>query len=201
MPEIVALSFPGRPTGRDGHPADAVGSAARTGPIWRAPQTLGVARTRPAADDGWPSRQRLYTWQAHAVTMDESRDQGRRPMLEGDGPMMESQHDALGNFLSASDEAKEVTGRGPDGLVGESSADMVHPDDAAIVADAYEAAWGKGEPVVLVVRGMDTDGGSHWMRSRFVLSERDPPRFTAWTQRTERPEKGKAWFRVGPEEE
>jgi PAS domain S-box-containing protein len=73
-----------------------------------------------------------------------------------------------------------LTGAQPGDLLAHGWRDMVHPDDLAMVDEAWNEALATGEPYVVEFRGLRPDGAYVWMRSQAYAAHDEHGAVIAW---------------------
>ncbi len=117
--------------------------------------------------------------------------------LPGIGATVVSRHDGLGAYIEVSEEVEEVLGYTREELIGQASAEWIHPEDMRVVEEAYETAWRLRRPIMLVCRTRSRDGMFHWIVSRFELVKHNGrDEFRAHTRAIVEPQDGSASFTV-----
>ncbi len=88
--------------------------------------------------------------------------------------------DPQGHLTLLPKKLQTLTGAPFDELMGKGWRTLVHPDDQAMVDDAWRKAIATGEPYLAEFRGLRADGAYVWMRSQAYAARDENGVVTAW---------------------
>jgi PAS domain S-box-containing protein len=127
--------------------------------------TLEVRHKRAAADSA-------------LANLEEAQEHGRR--FVDLTPHIAWTADPQGNLTLLPKKLQTLTGAPSDDLMGQGWRALVHPDDLAMVDEAWRQAMATGEPYLAEFRGLRADGAYVWMRSQAYAARDENGAVTGW---------------------
>ncbi|HEY4030776.1 MAG TPA: HWE histidine kinase domain-containing protein [Caulobacteraceae bacterium] len=126
---------------------------------------IEMRRTQASADEALAS-------------LNEAQEHGRR--FVDLTPHIAWTADPHGNLTLLPKKVQNLTGATAEELMGQGWRALVHPDDVAVVDEAWRKSLATGEPYLAEFRGMRADGAFVWMRSQAYAARDDSGAVTGW---------------------